>query len=205
MALAVGVRTWLMSRNTNRVRFQLDTKGIHSLPFDEIRVILRAADELIMSGGRSLLVKILKGSRSKDVIARALDRNPAYGYYQEHSAEDVLARVDWLIRNNYLAIEYDGRLPLIVFSDKGWEIEKETYAEELFQNLGQLTSAAAIVDMTFLKDKNRGMILRLLEKIEASGDAAFIPLLEAWAQIDYKKVQARIRSVMSRLAGSGME
>jgi RQC domain len=194
-----------MSRKVNRVRVDLDTKGIRGLPFEEIRVILRAADELIMHGGRSLLVKILKGSRSRGVIDKALDRCPVHGYYKEHSSEDVLARVDWLITHGYLAIEYDYRLPLLVFTDKGWEIERETYAEELFQNLRTLTTAATIADMSFLKDKNRIMIMRLLEKIEASGERTFIPLLEAWAQIDYQKVQQRIRAVIRKLAESGEE
>jgi hypothetical protein len=191
-----------MGRNVNRVQVHLDTKGIRDLPFEEIRVILRAADELIMRGGRSLLVKILKGSRAKDIIEKGLDRSPVHGYYKEHSPDDVLARVDWLIRHNYLAIEYDYRLPLLVFTDKGWEIERETLAEELFLNLRSLTTAAAKVDMSFLKDRNRGMILRLLEKIETNGDTSFIPLLEAWAQLDYKKVEQRIREVIRKLAAS---
>jgi hypothetical protein len=189
-----------MSRRVNRVDYQLDTKGIRDLPFEEIRIILRAADELIGKGGRSLLVKILKGSRSKDVIARGLDRCPAHGYFREYSPEDVLARVDWLIRQHYLEIEYDYRLPILVFGERGWEIEKETYADELLQNLRELAKAPAKADMSFLKDKNRGLIIRLLEKIEATGEPAFIPLLEAWAQIDYKKVQQGIRRVVERLA-----
>jgi hypothetical protein len=194
-----------MARNVKRVHVHLDTKGIRDLPIEEIRAILRAADDLIRRGGRSLLVKILKGSRARDVIDKGFDRNPVHGYYKEHSPEDVLARVDWLIHHNYLAIEYDFRLPLLVYGEKGWEIEKETYAEELFQKLRTLTTAAALIDMSFLKDRNRGMILRLLEKIEGSADLAFIPLLEAWAQVDYQKVQQRIRAVIRTLAESGAE
>lgn len=38
-----------------------------------------------------------------------------------------------MIDEDYLQIKYDGRLPLLVFSDEGWEIEKETYAQELYQ------------------------------------------------------------------------
>lgn len=190
-----------MSRDRDRVRYHL-TGGIRDLPFEEIRVILRAADDLIMQGGRTLLVKILKGSRARDVIDKGLDRSPVHGYFREHTPQDVLARVDWVIRRGYLAIEYSNRLPMIVYTDRGWEIERETYAEELFQKLRRLTTAAATVAMSFLKDRNRRMILRLLEKIEASGDPAFIPLLEAWAQIDYNKVQQKIHGVIRRLAST---
>ena len=51
------------------------------------------------------------------------------------TAAEVEARVDWMILNDYLDIEYDYRLPLLVYTPRGWEIEKETYAEELFQQL----------------------------------------------------------------------
>ncbi len=54
-------------------------------------------------------------------------------------------------------------------------------------------------DMTYLKDRNRGMILLLLDKVEAARDPKYIPLLEAWAQVDYKKVRERIREVIRRL------
>jgi len=60
-----------------------------------------------MRGGRSLLVKILKGSRSKDVLSQYLERSPVYGHFQHLTAEEVLARVDWVILNGYLTIEYD--------------------------------------------------------------------------------------------------
>lgn len=50
------------------MRYTLDIKGIKNLPYEEIAAILRAADELIMSGGRSLLTKVLKGSCAKKVL-----------------------------------------------------------------------------------------------------------------------------------------
>ena len=41
-----------MSRKRQRVQFHLDTGGITHLTNDEIKAILRAADELIATGGR---------------------------------------------------------------------------------------------------------------------------------------------------------
>ncbi|MED3824995.1 hypothetical protein P4561_14975 [Priestia flexa] len=41
---------------------------------EEIKVILRAADEIIAKGGRTLLAKILKGSRVKKVLQLELDK-----------------------------------------------------------------------------------------------------------------------------------
>lgn len=40
-----------------------------------------------------------------------------------------------MIKKDYLRIEYDYRLPLLVFSEKGWQIEKETFAQELYQKI----------------------------------------------------------------------
>jgi hypothetical protein len=43
------------------------------------------------------------------------------------------------------------------------------------------------------------MILLLLDKLEASGRRDFIPILSAWAAIDYAKVRARIEQVIRAL------
>ena len=40
------------------------------------------------------------------------------------------------------------------------------------------------------------LCLLLLDKVEASGDVRYIPLLEAWQKIDYKKVAQRIEQVV---------
>jgi len=191
-----------MSRKVRRVPYHLDPKGIRALPPEDIRVILRGADDLIMRGGRTLLVMILKGSRAKEVLSRSLDQSPAYGFYKQLTPADVLARVDWLIRKGYLAIEYDGRLPMLIYTPEGWQIERETLSDEHLRNLDlALAGGQQPIDMSHLKDRNREMIWRLLDKIEASGDPRYIPALEAWALIDYKKVRARIRSVIQVLKG----
>jgi hypothetical protein len=190
-----------MTRKREPVRYQLDAHGIRSLPEAEIRAILRGADDLIMRGGRSLLVKILKGSRSKDVLGRSLDRSPAFGHLQHLPTPEVWAHVDWVILHGYLALEYDHRLPLLVYTEKGWAIERETYAEELFRELNKtLTAGREAADVSQLKDKNREAIWLLLDKLAASGDARYIPVLSAWEQIDYKKVRQRIRQVIERLS-----
>jgi hypothetical protein len=189
-----------MGRKVRRVQYRLDARGIKDLPDDELGAILRGADDLVMSGGRSLLAKILKGARAKDVLAHGLDASPVYGYYKDLRLDDILARIDWVILNGYLRLEYDYRLPLLVYTDSGWEIERETYANELLQGFDELLeSGAGRFDMTYLKDRDRGLILLLLDKVEQTGDPKYIPLLEAWEQIEYNKVRRRIRQVIHRL------
>jgi hypothetical protein len=160
---------------------------------------------LIAIGGRSLLTKILKGSRSADVIKHGLDQNPAHGYYRGMSETDVLARIDWMILHRYLRIEYNGQLPVIVFTPAGWEIEREAMANEIVAGFDKLLEAAErpyAVD--YLKDRNRGMILLVLDKVQESGDPKYVPVLEDWERIDYKKVREKIRTVIDHLrAGPG--
>ncbi len=189
-----------MSRKDTRVAYHLDAKGIRHLPQHEIVAILRGADDLIMSGGRSLLAKVLKGSQDKKVLDLGLNQSPVYGYYQELTAEEVLRRIDWVILQGYLRIEYDWRLPKLVYTPKGWEIERESYAKELlFEFDEMLEHQAPPYDMTYLKDRSRDMIFILLDKVEMTKDPKYIPLLQAWHAVDYKKVRQRIQEVIEAI------
>ena len=190
----------MIRRKVNKVQYQLDSKGIIELPFNEIKAILRGADDLIMSGGRNLLAKILKGSKEKKLLELQLDKSPVYGFFNKLIMRDILAKIDWSIENYYLEIKYDYRLPLLAFTKKGWEIEKDTYADELLEKLRGMLGAPDYTFLMELKDRDRGMILLLLNKIQATGDKRFIPLLEAWAEIDYKKVRKAIRDVIILLS-----
>lgn len=193
-----------MSRKVQRVHYDLDPKNIKKLPPEELKAILRGADELIGSGGRSLLVKILKGSRAQEVLRLHLDQCPVHGYFHQLSADEVLARIDRAILDGYLKVVYDERLPVLVFTDAGWEIEKETFANELLAGFDELlTTKQPPYDMSYLKDRNRTLIWCLLDKIEASGNPKYLPLLEAWEQLDYKKVKLRIEEVMREIKAAG--
>lgn len=191
-----------MSRRRQQVPVHLDAKGIKSLPTADIHAILRAADSLIAAGGRSLLTKILRGSRSKDVLAHDLDQNPAYGFYQGMPEDDVLARIDWMILHDYLHIIYAGRIPVLAFTPQGWEIERENYAAEIVRGFDDMLAAGqGPYAMEYLKDRDRPMIMLVLDKVEASRDPKYLPLLDDWARIDYQKVQQRIRKVQAHLTG----
>lgn len=105
-----------MARKVRRVPYELDDGGIKTMPAEEIAGILRGADDLIMSGGRGLLGKILKGSRAQDVLRLGLDSSPVYGYYRSLTLAEISNRVDWVILQGYLDIEYDYRLPMLVYT-----------------------------------------------------------------------------------------
>lgn len=190
-----------MNRRVQRVKYHLDPKNVRNLPSVEIKAILKGADDLIAHGGRSSLAKVMKGSRSKEVLDLQLNLSPVYGYYRGLSEDDVLARIDWVILNGYLRLEYDYRLPLLVYTQAGWEIEKETYTDELLEDFDRLLETGQRpYDMSFLKDKNRDLIWHLLDKIQTLGNPKYIPVLEDWETVDYKKVKERINQVISRLS-----
>ena len=191
-----------MGKRVRRVPVQLDAGDISGLPFDEIKAILRGADDLIMRGGRNLLAKILKGSRDKKVFELNLDRSPVYGYFHHLTVKEITQKIDWVIVDGYLAIEYDYRLPLLIYMPKGWKIEMDTYSDELLQGFNEmLEGGAKHFLMIYLKDKNRELIWMLLDKVEATGDSKYIPLLESWEKVDYKKVRQRINKVIDSLKG----
>ena len=184
-----------MSRKVRRVPVILDAGEIRDLPMEDIRVILRAADELISTGGRSMLAKILKGSKDKKILEYKLNECPAYGYYHDMKLDDISKCIDWMIKKDYLRIKYDYRLPLLVFSEKGWEIEKETFAEELYQRFCldiKEKNASVIFEM---KDVNRQVVMLVLDKIEKDGTEEFLTCLEAWKLMEVKKVAVRIAEV----------
>ena len=189
-----------MTRRIQRVPLHLDAKGISQLSLEEIKYILRGADDIIAKGGRGLLAKILKGSKDKKIIERSLNSSPAYGYFKNLTIDEITAKIDWLILKGYLKIEYDYRLPVLVYTDKGWAIEMDTYSDELLAGFDKLLdSGVDDYDMTYLKDCNRQMIFLLLDKAKAAGNSKYIPILESWEKIEYKKVQKKIRHVINEL------
>ena len=92
---------------------------------------------------------------------------------------------------------------MIVYTDKGWEIERENYADELLEGIEKKLEDGPPYEMDYLKDRNRGMILLLLDKIESTKNPKFVPALKAWRMIDYKKVAIRIGQVIRALDTAG--
>ncbi len=193
-----------MSRHKSRVPVRLEDRGIGRLSDDEIRILLRGADDLIMLGGRTLLAKLLKGSKEKMLLDRGLDRSPAYGALHGLNLAEIQARIDWLILNGFLRIQYDGRLPLLVYTPTGWAIERETYTTEWLDRIDSaLDRTGEPVAPSELNVLNREVILQLLDRIEASGDPKYRTFLETWSRDTMKKVRSRITRVLAALGGTG--
>ncbi|WP_307557287.1 RQC-minor-1 family DNA-binding protein [Paenibacillus sp. V4I7] len=175
-----------------------------SLKEEEIRYILHAADSLIGSGGRNMLAKILKGSRDKKLLELELNTNMAYGFYGYLTLEQITERVDWMIKNDFLELQYNRDMPLLIFTKKGWLIQCDQMADLLLHQWRQWIGAGiGDIDMTYLKDRNRGLILLFLQKVAGTSDERFIPLLKQWQLVDYQKVKKAIRDVIAHLQNKG--
>lgn len=189
-----------MSKKVRRVPVVLDAGEIKDLPQEDIQMILRGTDELISTGGRSMLAKMLKGSKDKKIFEYKLNECPAYGYYQDMKLDDISKCIDWMIKEDYLRIEYDYRLPLLAFSEKGWQIEKETFAQELYQRMCLDVEEKKARVLFEMKEVNRQVVMCVLDKIEKDGTKEFLPYLEAWKMLEVKKVAARIAEVEKKIS-----
>lgn len=192
-----------MSRKDKRIPVSLHPLPADDLPQEEIRIILRGADDLIMTGGRALLARILKGSCEKKILELELDHSPAYAAFRDLTIEDIISRIDWLIVNDYLGIEYEYRLPLLMYRPRGWDIERETYAIELIEYINMwLASPETKPDIFWLNNKNREVLFLLLDHIEASQNPKYLPALEAWASDTSRRLARRIHAVICALPHS---
>ena len=51
-----------------------------------------------------------------------------------------------------------------------------------------------------MKEVNRQVVMRVLDKIDKDGTKKFLPYLEAWKMLEVKKVAARIAEVENKIS-----
>jgi superfamily II DNA helicase RecQ len=189
-----------MARKVRRVPVSLDSSAVSPLSDEEIRTILRGADDLIMSGGRSLLARVLKGSKQKAVLEKELDRSPVYGAMRELSIDEITRRIDWMIEERYLAIEYDYRLPLLKYTALGWAIEREIYAAELLGRLDrEIEQGAQARDIGWLSERHPQVLELVVERISGSGDRKYLPFLRRWKDKASRRLSRQIKKAIEAL------
>ena len=183
-----------------RVHYELnDVSNLIAPSEEDINNILRCADEIIASAGRSMLVKMLKGSKDKKLLEQHLELCPSYGYYKDITMNKIAEIVDWMILNDYLELEYFYRLPMVVFSSKGWETYKPYYVDELYAKVltSDLSERELLIER--LKTTNREVVLMLLTKIAASKNIGVIRFLEEWKSVEVRKVREKIDRTISKI------
>lgn len=189
-----------MARKVRRVPVSLDSRRVSPLSDEEIRTILRGADDLIMSGGRSLLARVLKGSKQKAVLDKELDRSPVYGAMGELSIDEITRRIDWMIEEGYLAIEYDYRLPLLKYTALGWAIERDIYAAELLGRLDwEIEQGVEAQDIGWLTERHPQVLELVVERISRSGGRKYLPFLKRWKSKASRRLGRQIQKAIEAL------
>ncbi|MCH4887119.1 DNA helicase II [Acidaminobacter sp. JC074] len=188
-----------MSKRRKRVSVHLSDTSQVKLDEKDIEVILRAADDIIYLSGRGMLVKILKGSKDKKLIEHELDKCPVYGYYNHLRMVDIEPMVDWMVRNRYLSIEYSGRLPLIVFSNKGWVRYQPVFVKEQIIKILESKDYESLAELYVKMD--RELIHALLHHIRVHKILHVLEFLKVWQTKAYKKDAKAIGEVIRLLQG----
>ncbi len=170
---------------------ELDSGDIQELDRADIEKILRAADPLAGVGGRTTLVKILRGSKAQK-IQPYLD-NPAHGALADHSEPAVLQMVHWCIEHGYLQIIRVDGFPLLGFTDRGLAIEVFTLAAEQIGKLDrhELEFFVNSVDLP------HPVLFAIFDMVEAAGPERYHKALQVWQAGATKKMNQRIREIFS--------
>jgi len=84
--------------------------------------VLQCVSDMAGKYGRSTIARVLTGSVSKKILTIKLDRLKTYGTAKDVSMKEVLATIDWLIGENYIAYEKDSEFPILKITDKGIDI-----------------------------------------------------------------------------------
>ena len=177
--------------------FQLDCGDVEALSDGEVVAILRAADPIIATGGRTLLSKILKGSRDQKVLSHDLDGNPCYGAFSDKTLALITNMIDRCILDGYLTIRYEGRLPVLIYADKGWDIEKRTYADELLSAFLSDASQGKDGYIERMQGANPECVRIALGKLNGAGGPGVRQALEAWLPHTNGKVKKRINALLN--------
>ena len=71
------------------------------------------------------------GSRAAKVFEKGWNQVETYGALAHLTRDEITRKIDWMIHNRWLRIEYDWALPLIKHSEHGWERVQKLWVEKL--------------------------------------------------------------------------
>ncbi|BDU51041.1 DNA helicase RecQ [Haliovirga abyssi] len=102
--------------------------------------------------GMTMIANILKGSKSKKVIANRWDRITTYGLMSEYSVKDIKAMINLLIGDGYLEVT-KGEYPVLKLSDLSYNVLKK--GEKVYKNVIKIEKKVEANEelMRLLKEK----------------------------------------------------
>lgn len=169
------------------------------------RAIFGVCEQVIGGAGRSSVMMALRGSRSEKMRRLGLVDCRGHGHFAGMSEDEVLARIDTLIHEGLLEIEWNQEdMPLLVYTESGLEMAMDYAADDWLEELRAAVTrgAAGVSELSFLKDvqgRNQKTVLLLADRVASEATAEWLPLLRAWRDGEIRRVRERLGPVIERL------
>ena len=181
----------------------LDSGGV-DVSSGELAIILHGADSVVHRGGRSQLVKLLKGSRDKRVLELGLDADGSYGALSHLTLDEIARRVDWAIEKGYLDYYYEWRQPLLMFTERGWELERPVAIESLFEQFCRDVDESEMHMVERMAGIKNDVQLDVVELIAQRCDERCLEHLESWSGKATKRIRKKLawaqRTIRARMS-----
>lgn len=166
----------------------------------EIDTILHVTGEIAYQGGKNALVLVLKGSRSKVIREKGLDRVKGYAAFKDCTAQEIKNKIGWMIENGWLNVEYRQKQPLVFQAPKGQEKIKKAETDRVFGEFDTwIRNKKTDVIPMQLKEINRDVKLNVLQKILSRKMYEYIPILHNWKTNESKRMKKKINDTIRAL------
>lgn len=174
------------------------------------RALFGVADvAVVASAGRTTMAMVLRGSRAEKVRRLGFEGCRGHGHFAGMNGDEVLARIDTVIQEGALAIEWNREgMPLLRYTEAGLEEAVGYAADEWLEELRAVVGRGAegVGGLSFLKDvgsRNTRTALVLAERTAEAATPEWLPLLRAWREREVKRVRAVLAPVIERLERAG--
>ena len=149
-------------------------------------------------------MKLLRGSRDKKLLELGMDADPSYGALSHLTLDEIARKVDWTIEEGYLDYYYEWRQPLLMFTERGWELERPVVAEEFFEQFSRDVGDGEFRMAGRMTDIKNEVQLDVIERIAQRCDERCLAHLEAWSGQTTKRIRKKLawaqRTIRARMS-----
>jgi superfamily II DNA helicase RecQ len=178
---------------------------------EERGAVLNVCDAAVAArAGRTSAMMALRGSRAEKVRRLGLTECRGHGYLAGMSEEEVLARIDTLIHEGILRVEWREGLPLLGYSEEGLALAEAAGADEWTGELQEAVRRGVSdpAEFWFLRDRetrNHHTALLLTEKVAQVAAPDWLPLLRRWREGETRRMRGRLNPIIERLEAARVE
>ncbi len=132
-----------------------------------------------------------------------LDADDSYGALSHLTRDEISHKVDWTIEQGYLDYYYEWRQPLLMYTERGWELERpvvvENYYEEFCGDVkdGEFRMAQRMTDIKY------DIQLDVIDLITQRCDERCLAHLDSWSSQTTKRIRKKIAWAKSAISERG--